>query len=163
MFTIADIRNIAVQIEKNGEETYMKASRASKNPEVAQLLASLAEDEKRHGEWLATITSDKPLTEEQREMEAVGRTLLQDMVKGNPFLLAEDEFESIGSMEEILARSKGFEQDTILFYQFIQEFLDDEDAVRQMQTIIDEERNHLQQLMFLEKLQPSEFQAALPC
>ncbi len=152
MFTIADIRNIAVQIEKNGEATYMKASRASKNPEVAQLLASLAEDEKRHGEWLATITSDKPLTEEQREMEAVGSALLQDMIKDNPFLLAEGEFESIGDVGEVLARSKGFEQDTILFYQFIKDFLDDGDAVRQMQTIIDEEHNHLQLLKNLEKL-----------
>lgn len=152
MFTIADIRSIAVQIEKNGEATYMQASRASKNPEVAQLLASLAEDEKRHGEWLAAITSDKPLSEEQREMEAVGRALLQDMMKGNPFLLAEGEFESIGGVEEVLARSKGFEQDTILFYQFIKDFLDDGDAVRQMQTIIDEEHNHLKLLNVLEKL-----------
>ena len=91
MFTIADIRNIAVQIEKNGEETYRKASFASKNLEIAQLLAAMAEDEKRHGEWMASITSNKPLTEEQREMEAVGRALLQDMIKGNAFLLAANE------------------------------------------------------------------------
>ncbi len=146
MFTIADIRNIAVQIEKNGEETYRKASLASKNPEIAQLLAAMADDERRHGEWLATLTSDKPLTEEQREMEVAGRTLLQDMVKGNPFLLAESELERAESVGEVLTRSKDFEEDTILFYQFIQEFLDDPDAVRQMQSIIAEEHNHLRQL-----------------
>ncbi|GEM_PF-119998 len=154
MFTIADICNIAVQIEKNGEETYRKASLASKNPEVTQLLAAMADDERRHGEWLATISSDKPLTEEQREMEAVGRTLLQDMVKGNPFLLAASELERAESVGEVLTRSKGFEEDTILFYQFIENFLDDQDAARQMQAIIAEERTHLQQLELLEKTPP---------
>ncbi len=151
MFTIADICNIAVQIEKNGEETYRKASLASKNPEVARLLATMADDERRHGEWLATITSDKPLTEEQREMEALGRTLLQDMVKDNPFLLAENELERAKSVGEVLTRSIAFEEDTILFYQFIENFLDDRDAARQMQTIIAEERKHVQHLELLEK------------
>jgi rubrerythrin len=155
MFTIADICNIAVQIEKNGEETYRKASLASKNPEVAQLLATMAEDERRHAEWLAAITSDKPLTEEQREMEAVGRTLLQDMVKGNPFLLAESELQRAESVGEVLTRSKAFEEDTILFYQFIQEFLDDRDAAHQMQTIIAEEHKHVQHLELLEKTPPT--------
>ncbi len=151
MFTIADIRNIAVQIEKNGEETYRKASLASKNLEIAQLLAAMAEDEKRHGEWLATIVSDKPLTEEQREMEAVGRALLQDMIKGNAFLLAADELERAKSVGEVLTRAKGFEEDTILFYQFIEGFLDDPNAVDQMKLIIAEERRHLHQLQLLEK------------
>lgn len=155
MFTIADICNIAVQIEKNGEETYRKASLASKNPEVAQLLAAMADDERRHGEWLATITSNKPLTDEQREMEAVGRTLLQDMVKGNPFLLAKSELQRAESVGEVLTRSIAFEEDTVLFYQFINEFLDDQDAVHKMQTIIAEERKHVQHLEFLKKTPPS--------
>lgn len=155
MFTIADICNIAVQIEKNGEETYRKASLASKNPEVAQLLAAMADDERRHGEWLETITSNKPLTEEQREMEAVGRTLLQDLVKGNPFLLTETELECAESVGKVLTRSKAFEEDTILFYQFIENFLDDRDAVSQMQTIIAEERKHLQNLEYLANTPPT--------
>jgi rubrerythrin len=163
MFTIADIRNIAVQIEKNGEETYRKAGLASKNLEIAQLLAAMAEDEKRHGEWLATIVSDKPLTEEQREMEAVGRALLQDMIKGNAFLLAANELECAKSVGEVLTRAQGFEEDTILFYQFIEGFLDDPNAVDQMKVIIAEERRHLHQLQLLEKKYPNATGAALPC
>jgi rubrerythrin len=163
MFTIADICNIAVQIERNGEETYRNASLASKNPEVAQLLAAMADDEKRHGEWLATIISDKPLTEEQREMESAGRILLQDMVKGNPFLLAESELDRAENVGEVLTRSKSFEADTILFYRFIQEFLDDQDVVRHMEIIITEELNHLNQLELLEKKRQAQAHEALPC
>jgi rubrerythrin len=163
MFTIADICSIAVQIEKNGEETYRKASLASKNFEVAQLLAAMAEDERQHGEWLATITSNNPLTEEHREMEAVGKTLLQDMVKGNPFLLSANELEGAEDVEKVLTRSIGFEEDTILFYQFISEFLDDQDAIRLMQTIITEERKHVRHLQLLEKTRQGQPQAASLC
>ncbi|MBU1566945.1 MAG: ferritin family protein [Proteobacteria bacterium] len=163
MFTIADICNIAVQIERNGEETYRKASEASKNPTVAEMLASMADNERRHGEWLANIGSNKPLTEEQREMELVGRTLLQDMIKGNHFLLAESELESTKTVREVLARAKVFEKDTILFYQFIQNFLDDKDAVGRMETIIAEERKHLQCLEDLEKSRQGAVHETLPC
>lgn len=163
MFTIADICNIAVQIETNGEETYRKAGLASKNPEVAQLLATMADDERRHREWLATITSDKPLSDEQREMEAMGRTLLQDIVKGNPFLLAESELEIAEGVGEVLTRSKGFEEDTILFYQFIEKFLDDQNAIVQMQAIIEEERKHLHHLELLEKTRQGIAHAVFPC
>jgi rubrerythrin len=153
MFTIADIRNIAVQIEKNGEDTYRKAGIACKDVESAKLLAVMADDERRHGEWLARITSNRQLTEEQRAMESMGRDLLQDMMKGNPFLLAEDELGQAENVQEVLARAKGFEEDTILFYQFIREFLDDEETIRQMNTIIAEERNHICQLQAMERIQ----------
>ena len=163
MFTIADIRNIAVQIEKNGEDTYRKASLACADLEIAQFLQTMAEDEKRHGEWLATITSKKALTAEQQEMEHVGRNLLQEMIKGNPFLLAEDELKRATSVAEVLSRAQSFEADTILFYQFIENFLDDHDAVLQMQTIIGEERNHLAQLELLEKRHQNQSRRTLPC
>ena len=147
MFTLADIRNIAIQIEKNGEDTYRLAGAACKNPEVAKQLFLMADDEKRHGEWLANaITSEQPLTEEQREMEALGKTLLQDMVKGNPFLLDQNDLQQAESVDEVLRRSQVFEQDTILFYQFILGFLDTPEVISQMQRIINEEQKHLRHL-----------------
>ncbi|MDK9705797.1 MAG: hypothetical protein OEL83_01995 [Desulforhopalus sp.] len=153
MFTIADIRNIAVQIEKNGEETYRKAGLASENVELAKLFAIMADDERRHGEWLARITSNRTLSEEQRAMESMGRDLLQDMVRGNPFLLAEEELNQAKNVQEVLVRAKGFEEDTILFYQFIREFLDNDETIRQMDVIIAEERNHICHLQAMEKIQ----------
>lgn len=163
MFTIADIRNIAIQIEKNGETAYRNASLATKDTEKARLLACMADDEKRHGEWLAGISSEKPLTSEQKEMEMVGRALLQDMIKGNTFLLSENELESAKSVEEILTRSKAFEEDTILFYQFIEEFLDDQEAVLKMQTIIAEERKHITQLEQIENMKKISPRETMPC
>ena len=37
MFTLSDIRNIAVQIEENGEQTYRRAAERSVDPERKRL------------------------------------------------------------------------------------------------------------------------------
>ena len=146
MFTIEDIRNIAIQIERNGEEAYRNASKAAKDPKVAEMLARMAEEEQHHAKWFSNLRSSKPLTPEQQEMEVIGRTLLQDMIKGNNFLLDEIELENAKTVEEVIAKSKAFELDTILFYEFLIGFLDDQEAVIQLRKIIEEERNHIEQL-----------------
>ena len=93
MFTIGDIRNIAIQIERNGEKTYREASKVAKDSDIVKMLVWMADEEKRHAEWFSDLRSAKPLTAEQVEMEAMGRTLLQDMIKGNAFLLDQKEIE----------------------------------------------------------------------
>ena len=146
MFTLGDIRNIAIQIERNGEETYRKASKAAKDPQVAEMLAWMAEEEKCHVNWFSSLESNKPLTVEQQEMERMGRMLLQDMIKDNNFLLDENELTGAKNVDEVVARSKAFELDTILFYEFLVEFLDDKEAISQLREIIKEERNHIKKL-----------------
>ncbi len=47
MFTLTDICNIAIQIEKNGAETYLNASKTVKDPELAKALAWMASEEKK--------------------------------------------------------------------------------------------------------------------
>lgn len=79
-------------------------------------------------------------------MEDVGQTLLQDMVKGNDFLLDEKNLETSGSVKEVLEISISFEEDTILFYQFLLDFLDDKEDQEQLQRIIAEEQSHIAQL-----------------
>jgi len=146
MFTLEDIRNIAIQLEKNGEETYRNASKSAKDPQVAEMLAWMAEEEKCHADWFTGFESKKPLTAEQAEMERMGRTLLQDMVRGNNFLLDENELKDAENIEEVIERSKAFELDTILFYEFLIEFLDDKETIEQLRRIIKEERNHIKKL-----------------
>lgn len=146
MFTFGDIKNIAVQIEKNGEDSYLKASKVSTDPKITEILLWMAEQEQKHANWFTNLKSSKPLTTEQIEMEAVGQTLLQDMVKGNDFLLDEKNLERSKSVKEVLDISISFEKDTILFYQFLLDFLDDEEDQEQLQLIITEEQSHITQL-----------------
>lgn len=146
MFTFGDIKNIAVQIEKNGEASYLKASKVSTDPKITEMLLWMAEQEQKHANWFSNLKATKPLTLEQQEMEAVGQMLLQDMVKGNDFLLDEKNLEQSDSVKEVLDISISFEKETILFYTFLLDFLDDEDDRKQLQRIIEEEQSHVTHL-----------------
>lgn len=146
MFTIADIRNIAVQIEQNGEQTYRQAAEETSDPGIASILNRLADDEDKHAKWFTSTLPDKELTPEQKELEAVGRTLLQDIVRNQTFSLEQSELSRAVHIEDVLRQAITFEQDTIGFYEILQGFLDDNDAVAQLGRIIDEERHHVDQL-----------------
>ncbi len=151
MFTLADIRNIAIQIEKNGEESYRNAALTAEDSEIANIMNWMADEERNHGQWFENLRSDQPLSAEQQELEAMGKTLLQEMVRGNTFLLAQSELESAADLMEVVTRSKTFEQDTILFYEFLMGLIDDRAISAQLQGIIQEERNHLHRLSRLEE------------
>ena len=156
MFTFNDICNIAVQIERNGETTYRRASSATDDPEIAATLDWMADQERHHAQWFESIQSAKPMTAEQEEMEAMGKSLLQEMIKGNEFLLSQSDLEQSESIVEVLEKSKTFEQDTILFYEFLLDVIDDKESIRKMNRIIEEENNHVRELDRLEKLDSRE-------
>lgn len=146
MFTLADVRNIAVQIEQNGEATYRLAASQTTDSPLKRMLLWMAEEEKQHGEQFNSIIVDKPLTAEQAELEAMGRSLLQDIVRSQTFSLEQQRLGEALNIEELLRQSIEFESDTIDFYEFLAGFLDDAEAIAQMQAIIDQERGHVAQL-----------------
>ncbi len=146
MFTVTDICNIAIQIEQNGAEIYRNASKAVKDPKLAKALADLAKEEENHAEWFKSIQSDQILTTEQKEMEAIGRSLLQDIVKNNSFSLDEKTLENANEPGELITQSIELEQDTILFYEILLDFLDNDQTIEQLKIIIREEQNHITKL-----------------
>lgn len=162
MFTFADIRNIAVQIEKNGEACYHSAARLASDSEVAEALHWMAEEERRHAAWFESLRSARPLTAEQRELEAMGRSLLQEMLKGSTFLLARDELEHSETLMEVVTRSQVFEQDTILFYEFLLGLIDDPDTALRLREIITEEQSHLHRLAQMAKRWSAEHASLCP-
>jgi len=146
MFTVDDIREIAIQIEKNGEQAYRQAASTSQDPLIGEIFIWMADEERRHGEWFAAITSDKELTDEDLEMERMGRALLQEMVAGQTFSLEQEQLGEVRTFAEMLAQSRSFEQDTILFYEFLKGVIDDPETQSQLDVIIAEERRHHEQL-----------------
>lgn len=146
MFTIDDIREIAIQIERNGEQTYRQAAAHVKRPEIGELFMRLADEEQRHAEWFESIRSGKTLTSEQLELEKMGRQLLQEMVADQTFSLDRQELQRSRSIADVLEQSRVFEQDTILFYEFLQSVIDDDEVREQLAAIIAEERRHVDQL-----------------
>lgn len=142
MFTIEDIRNIAIQIETNGEKTYRKVAESSKDQEIIEMFTWLADEERRHANWFKQFESSVPLTPEQEELAHMGKNLLQDMVKDQTFSLDPDQLLNAANLHEMMSQSVEFEQDTVLFYEFIGGLISDEKTLEQLREIIDEEKKH---------------------
>jgi len=145
MFSLMDARNIAVQIEQNGEETYRRAAGQARDPELARIFSWMADEEKNHGVLFTTIIPDRTPTTEQAELEAMGRSLLQDIVRNQTFSLEQQRLGKATSLEDLLLQSIEFETDTIGFYEFLAGFLDDPEAIIQLNGIIEQERGHVRQ------------------
>jgi rubrerythrin len=146
MFTLADVLNIAVQIEQNGEETYRRAAGQARDPELARIFSWMADEEKNHGVLLSAIIADRTQTTEQAELEAMGRSLLQDIVRKQTFSLEQKRLGKATNLEDLLLQSIEFETDTIGFYEFLAGFLDSPEAITQLNSIIEQESGHVRQL-----------------
>lgn len=163
MFTLDDIRNIALHLESNGEATYRRAARLCPDPDITRLLTAMADDEARHYQWLATISSTRELSEEERAMAQMGRELLAEMMSSNPFLPDGDQLAAGVSLEEVLQRCRDFEEDTVVFYRFLLALLEDGEAIAEMERIIAEEGRHQQALVTMLAEQGEKPLAHLPC
>jgi rubrerythrin len=150
MYTIEDIRQIAIQIEHNGEDVYRSAARRSDHREMAKILDWLADEEQRHGKWFKSMPTDtKAVPGEYSEMAALGRALLREMVEGKTFSLEGKRLDGADDVIAILSQSLGFEEDTILFYDMLKAFMEDQRDVAQLERIIQEERGHVKILQNL--------------
>lgn len=151
MFTIDDLHDIAIQIEQNGAATYSKASEVVVDPETASLLRWMAEEEERHRQWFAGLPKTRrTLSAADREVEDMGRSLLRDILKsGSDFLHDREALETAPDIDAVLTSAGRFEQETILFYEFLLALLEEEDAISRLREIIAEERRHLELLQQL--------------
>lgn len=147
MYTIEDIRQIAIQIEHNGEQTYRSAARQSPHREMAKILDWMADEEHRHGKWFKSMpTEARELPGEYLEMAALGRSLLREMVEGKTFSLDGKRLDGAEDVIALLSQSLGFEEDTILFYDMLESFMENQRDVAQLERIIHEERGHVKVL-----------------
>jgi len=152
MFTLADIRDIAVQIEKNGADIYQRASRQIGDPELSKMIAWMAEEELRHLEWFQGLNTGDNEPSVDPDIEAMGRALLQEMVENRTFSLSSEPLRATQDIFALLVQSLAFEEDTILFYQTLGAFIEDDAPKRQLDAIISEERRHVRQI---ERMQAS--------
>jgi rubrerythrin len=151
MFSLKDIMDIAVQIERNGNRVYRHAAGKMEDPSLRSLLQWLADEEARHMTWFEALIDKVPETGDFPEEEKMGRALLQDAVGAQSFTLEGADFSSMETIEELLNLAIEFENDTVLFYKMLQPLIEDQKTLEQLHTIIQEENNHARRLRaFLE-------------
>jgi rubrerythrin len=146
MFTLSDIRDIALQIERNGENTYRHAAKCALTPKIAHLLSEIAEEEKKHAKWFESIDVLAHFVAKDPRIEAMGRELLQKMMAQQTFSLDAARLAATQDVQNLLDQSIEFENDTILFYQMLHSFLDDSRTMAQLERIIGEEQAHIEKL-----------------
>jgi rubrerythrin len=146
MFTARDVLDIALRLEKNSEQFYRRASEETPVAGLGPLFRSLADEESRHGRWFEELRQLPSGSSEDSGVQEVNGTRLQDFVGRQTFSLGEADLSSLETVEEVIELAIEFENDTIIFYEMLQAFVDDPEALARLDEIIAEERRHVQLL-----------------
>lgn len=148
MFSISEIIALAVRIEKNAEATYRKAIEQSQNAEVKKLLAWMADEEKEHAAWFASL-EEKIGALQEKPMEGsieMDENFISDLIGGQAFSLGETDLSTIEDTEQLNKIFIELENDTILFYEMLKTFISHGPTLEHLETIINEEKKHIEQL-----------------
>ncbi|MFC1532021.1 ferritin family protein [Thermodesulfobacteriota bacterium] len=152
MFTLGEIIDLAIRIEKNGENTYRKAQDEVSSSELASMLQGLADDEAEHEKWFANLREDIDAEIEDPKLEEMGKSILQSVLGDQAFSMNDADFSRIDNINSLLELSLEFEEDTIIFYGMLKEFIEDGNVLSGIDKIIEEENRHVKRLEeFIEK------------
>lgn len=154
LFSAAEMVDMAVQLEQNGQAFYLAAALRAEQPEVQRLLEHLAAQEKHHENVLRKLRPEekehRPGQEYAGQKSAYIQALLEERLLPSDEVV-EQVLPRLGSDSELLEFALGFEKDTILLYFEMRHLLGDDDKPV-MEEIIAEERTHVERLRGLCKL-----------
>jgi len=152
MFTVGEIIDLAIRIEKNGEKVYRKAAEEVSDPSLSAHLEWLADEELEHEKWFLRLREEEKTEEKIPQFEDMGKEILRGVLGDQALSMNDADFSHIDELNDLLSLSLEFEKDTILFYEMLGDFIDDEDTNRQLAKIIEEEQRHVEHLEgFLKK------------
>ena len=146
MFSSADIIDLAIQIEKNGEKVYRDALEGIQNQSVASILEWLADEEVEHAKWFAELKQTVRKVPVDRRLEDMGRDILHGILGDESFSLKEGDLKNLSGIENLINLAIEFEKDTVLFFEMFGSFLEDRESLEHLSKIIEEERRHIQVL-----------------
>ncbi len=148
MFTAMEIFDLAIQVEENGERFYRNALCRVREDSLKNVLGLLADQELEHRSAFLEIKErigDK--TKPAPSVSSLSREVLRGAMGRHAFSLDELRVDSIQEEKEILEAALNFEEDAILFFEFIAAFVSDPGALFTLQQIRAEELKHKQMLM----------------
>jgi rubrerythrin len=143
MFTLAEVYDLGIRIEKNGEKFYRDALKQAWSKPIADMLGLLAEEEVKHVDFFVKRLDALKQKRENPFLDEMSTSLLKDIMGDQTFSLKETDVSTLRSVDELVALAIEFEKDTILFYEMIGSFMTDEEARRELKAIIEEEERHV--------------------
>ena len=129
MFTLGEIIDLAVRIETNGQKAYRKAQKQVTDPALASMLGWLADEEAEHEKWFPRLKENMKTDLEDPQLEEMGKAVLQGVLGDHTFSIDEADFSRIEDLDSLLTLSVEFEKDTILFYEMLSAFIEDEQTL----------------------------------
>ena len=146
MFTMWEIIEFAIRIEENGEKVYREASEKASDPALVSLLQWLAREESEHARWFSQLKKTVQDVTVNPELEEMGRSILLGIVGDQTFSLKERDISTITDLRKILKIALDFEKDTVIFYEMMETFVQEDGAVEKLNQVIREENRHVEVL-----------------
>jgi len=143
---MGDIIDLAIQIEKNAEHIFRKASCQISNPSLVTILQWLAEEEVAHAAWFRQLRKTIDTQASDPAEEAMGKSLLSDVLGKQSFSLKEADFSKLNRLGDLLSLAIEFENDKVLFYKMLRPFIANDETLDFLEKIIAEEMHHIQEL-----------------
>ena len=146
MFSAREIIDMAIKIERNGENYYRQATVKVTDPSLQSLLLFLADEEHEHARWFEAFKQRIKDSDEDRKLAEISGTMLQSVVGNQRFSLDDADLAELDSTDKLIGIAIEFEKDSILFYEMLQSFIEDSETLRQLNEIIAEENRHIEML-----------------
>lgn len=146
MFSMGDIVDLAIQIETNAERVYRRALKKESDQTLISILRWLADEEVEHAKWFRRLKETIPAEIKDPAIEAMGKSLLSDVLGRQSFSLKEANFNEINDLANLIFVAIEFEKDKVIFYRMLRPFIEDNEAIDFLEKIIKEETQHIEEL-----------------
>ena len=143
MFTLAEVYDLGLRIEKNGEKFYRDAMKQAWSSSIADMLKMLAEEEVKHADFFTKRMDTLKQKRENPFLDEMSASMLRDIMGNQIFSLEDADVSKLRSVDELVAVAIEFEKDTIVFYEMIASFMTDKETRRELKEIIEEEQRHV--------------------
>ena len=146
MFSAREIIDMAIKIERNGENYYRQAIAKVTDESLQSLFLFLADEEYEHARRFEAFKQRIKDSDEDRKLAEISGTMLQSVVGNQRFSLDDADLAKLDSTEKLIGIAIEFEKDSILFYEMLQSFNEDPETLGQLNEIIAEENRHIEML-----------------
>ena len=146
MFSVREILDLAIQLEKNGESVYRDAVDKVTGPELVSLLNWMADEEARHMRWFSEVKKKFEIQSINPFMEEMGQKVFGGILGEKSFSHRDVDFSGVDRPDDLIGIFIEFEKDTILFYETLIPFIEDNDTLENITKIIAEENTHIKKL-----------------
>ena len=149
MFTAHEILDLAIQLEENGEAVYREAAGQAKNADIRELLLWMVEEEVKHARLFKELKQEIETRSINPFMEEMSRKVFGGILGDKSFSHREVNFAEIKRTQDLIKIFIEFEKDTVLFYETLLPFIEDNNTLHYVTKIIAEEDNHIKKLQEL--------------